>query len=66
MLRICIGYNVDPDPAFISMWIRIRIQVAKLKRIHAYPDQDTPRNCFFFLSEPPDQFSFRIRFKAEK
>ena len=28
-----IGVNWDPDPVLISMWIRIRIQGAKLMRI---------------------------------
>jgi hypothetical protein len=42
MLWIRIGFNADPDPAFISMRIRmrIRIQGAKPMRIQADPDLD--------------------------
>jgi hypothetical protein len=38
MLRICIGFNADPDPAFLSMRIRIQIQGfddQKLEKIYS-------------------------------
>jgi hypothetical protein len=34
------GFYAKQDPAFISMWIQIRIQRAKSVRIHADPDPD--------------------------
>jgi hypothetical protein len=40
MFRIRISFTADPDPAFASMRIQIRIQGAKPMRIHADPNPD--------------------------
>ncbi len=39
-LWISIGFNSDPDPAFLSMWIRIQIRIYIRIQIQGFEDQN--------------------------